>query len=232
VNALNIGLYRDIESAFTELDDPDVHVAIFTGAGRVFCAGRDLKTSASEDPEERAKWVKRALAAIYHCAVPVIAAVNGPAAGAGFVAAILADIIVASDRAMFTMPEIDAGANPSIATILRGFNQFQARAMAFTGERYSPEDMQRMGIVRRVVPHDDLLTETRKLAEIIAAKNPLAMRSAKWSANEVELLFANFEQAYRAIEARVSAATLVTDQAKEAAKAFAEKRGPLFRPES
>jgi enoyl-CoA hydratase len=230
VNALNIGLYKEIAAVFAEIDErvDEIHVAILTGNGRAFCGGRDLKVAGLEDPDERAKWVKAGLGALYHCQVPVIGAINGAAVGVGFVIAVLCDMLIASENAFFAMPEIDAGGNPSVATILRGFNQFQARAMAFTGERYKPEDMYRMGIVRSVVPPDDLMPEARKLAEVLAAKSPLALRSAKWSANEVEALFANFEQAYRAIESKVSAVTLQTPEAKEAAAAFAEKKGPLY----
>jgi enoyl-CoA hydratase len=229
VNALSIPLYRDIASAFGEIDQrtDEIHAAILTGAGRAFCAGRDLKVAGTEDPDERAKWVKAALGSIYHCAVPVVGAVNGAAVGAGLVSAISCDILVASENAFFVMPEIDAGGNPSIAALLRGLNQFQARGLAFLGERHTAEDFYRMGIVRAVLPPEELLPEARRLAGILAAKDPLTLRMAKWSANEVEALFSNFEQAYRAIESRVSAVTMKTDSAKEAAKNFADKRGPL-----
>ena len=229
VNALNIGLYRDIAGAFGEVNErtDEIHAAIFTGAGRAFCGGRDLKMAGSEDPVERAKWVKTGLSAIYHCSVPVIGALNGAAVGVGFVASLLCDILIASETAFFAMPEIDAGGNPSIATVLRGLNQFQARAMAFMGERYYPADLYRMGILKSVVPPEQLMDEALKIAAILVAKSPMALRMAKWSANEVEALFADFEQAYRAIESRVSAETLFTDDAKSAAASFAEGRGPL-----
>lgn len=229
VNALSIGLYRDIASAFNEIDQrlDEIHVAILTGAGRAFCAGRDLKVAGDEDPDERAKWVKAALGSVYHCGVPVIGAVNGAAVGAGLVAAISCDFLVASENAFFVMPEIDAGGNPSIAALLRGINQFQARSLAFLGERHTADEFYRMGIVRAVLPPEQLLPEAMRLAGILAAKDPLTLRMAKWSANEVEALFSNFEQAYRAIESRVSAVTMKTDAAKDAAKEFADKRGPL-----
>jgi enoyl-CoA hydratase len=168
------------------------------------------------------------MGSIYHCKVPVIAAVNGPAMGGGFALAALCDIILASERAVFAMPEIDANANPSVAMLLRGMNQYQARAMAFTGERYSGEDMYRVGVVRSVTAHDDLMTQANELAQVLAAKSPLALRAAKWSANEIELMFADFEQAYRAIESRVSIQLFASDDHKEAAAAFAEKRTPVF----
>ena len=229
VNALSIGLYRDIERVFDDVNGmAGVNVAILTGTGRCFCAGRDLKAAETEDARERARLVKAGLSAVYHCEVPVIAAVNGPAMGAGFCIAALCDIVLSSENAVFGMPEIDAGVNPSVATILRGFNQFQARAMAFTGERYTPEDMYRLGMVRKIVPADELLTEAAALAGILAAKSPLALRSAKWSANEAELLMANFEQVYRSVESRVSDANLNSHDRREAARAFAERRAPVF----
>jgi enoyl-CoA hydratase len=229
VNALSIELYRDIASAFGEINErtDEIHAAVLTGAGRAFCAGRDLKVAGSEDPVERAKWVKAALGSVYHCEVPVIAAVNGAAVGAGLVCAISCDILLASENAFFVMPEIDAGGNPSIATLLRGFNQWQARSVAFLGERHTAEEFHRMGVVRAVLPPDALMDEAMRLAGILAQKNPLALRMAKWSANEVEALFSDFEFAYRAIESRVSAVTLTTDEARTAARDFAEKRGPL-----
>jgi enoyl-CoA hydratase len=112
--------------------------------------------------------------------------------------------------------------------LLRGLNQYQARAMAFTGERVSAAEMQRLGVVRRVVPHEDLRMATSDLADVLAAKSPLALRAARWSANEVELMFDNFERAYRAIESRVSLQLLNSDDHKEASAAFAEKRAAVF----
>jgi enoyl-CoA hydratase len=229
VNALNIGLYRDITGVFDEITarTDDVNVAILTGAGRAFCGGRDLKVAGTEDPAERAKWVKAGLGAVYHCGVPVVAAVNGAAVGVGCVLSMVCDIIIASEAAFWAMPEIDAGANPSVATILRGLNQFQARRMAFMGERYKPADLQRMGILDTIVPAGDLMAEANRVAGVLAAKNPEALRAAKWSANEVEILFSDFEQAYRAIESKVSAVTMQSDRAKESVAAFAAGQGPL-----
>lgn len=202
VNALNMQLCLDIRAAFDEvgIDRDDVNAIILTGEGKCFCAGKDTKVADDEPQRERAEALRAAMAAVYHAEVPVIAAVNGPAIGAGFRMVLQADMVVASTNASFSMPEIDHGLNPSVATMLRGFNQYQAREIAFSGRRYSAEDMVRMGLLRDVQEPGDLLTEARAIATVIAAKSPLAIRAAKWSANEVEIMFRDFESAHRAIE--------------------------------
>jgi enoyl-CoA hydratase len=231
VNALSMGLYRDIASVFGEIAGrtDEIRVAILTGTGRCFCAGRDLKVAEVEPPETRSAAAKASYSAIFHSVVPVIAAINGPAMGAGFLSAMMTDFLIASERAEFGLPEIDAGLNMSIATLLRGFNQFQARYYGFTAERVGPEEMYRIGVVQKVVPHDELLTEARRIGAVLATKSPMALRAAKWSSIEIETMFQNFEQAYRAIESRVSMGLLNTEDRKEAGKAFAEKRAPVFK---
>lgn len=231
VNAISMGLYRDIAAVFAEIATltDDVRVVILTGKGRCFCAGRDLKVSEVEPPETRSAAAKASYSAIFHSVVPVIAAINGPAMGAGFLSALMSDFLIASDRAEFGLPEIDAGLNMSIASLMRGFNQYQARYYGFTAERVGPEEMHRIGIVQKVVPHEELIPETRRIAAILAAKSPMAMRAAKWSSIEVETMFQNFEQAYRAIESRVSMGLLHTEDRREAGRAFAEKRDPVFK---
>lgn len=208
VNALSTALYRDITSVFGEINQrvDEINVAILTGAGRCFCAGRDLKLAETDPQEVRAAASRAGLSAIYHCAVPLIAAINGPAMGAGFAFALLSDFIIAAEQAVFAFPEIDANVNPSVAMLLRGFNQFQARALAFTGERVSPDKLLQMGVVRSVVSAADLLPEAMQLAGVLSAKRPAALRIAKWSANEVELLLGDFEHAHRAIESPASGA--------------------------
>jgi enoyl-CoA hydratase len=215
VNAVTVGVWRDLAAVFAEIADrtSEIRVAILTGAGRCFCGGRDLKLSPLDPPEQRSVLARRGYAAVYHSAVPLIAAVNGPAMGAGCCLALLCDFVIASDRAVFAMPEIDAGLNFSAAMLLRGMNQYQARYLGFTGDRI------------------DLIKEVRITAAKLAAKSPEALRGAKWSANEVEILFADFERAYRAIESRVSIGLMKNDDTKEATRAFAEKRQPVFKTE-
>ena len=228
VNALSMDLYRDIASVFTDVNHmSDVRVAIVTGAGRCFCGGRDIKQADTDPPEERSNCVKAAFGAVYHCEVPVIAAVNGPAMGAGFAIIALSDIIVASEKAIFGLPEIDAGANPGVAAFRRGLNEHQARKLAFTGERISAQELYRLGMADSVVPPAELMPAALKLAAVMAAKSPLLLRKAKWSANETEKMI-DFEQAYRAVESRVTVSLFNTQDSHEAGRAVIEKRPAKF----
>lgn len=230
VNALSMGLYKDIARVFQDISDriEDVRVAIFTGTGKYFCAGRDLKVADADPPEKRSAAVKAAFHAVHHCAVPVVGAVNGPALGGGFTAAAVCDIIIASENAVFGLPEINAGLCGGFTSTRRGLNQYQGRLLYFTGERVPAQEFYRMGMVYKVVPQEALMTEAMKLARVLAGKSPLALRAAKWSANEVEVLN-DFEYAYRAVESRVSLTLVNTEDHKEAVRAFVEKRAPVFK---
>jgi enoyl-CoA hydratase len=230
VNALSMGLYLDIEAAFNEISDPEsgARVAILTGAGKYFCAGRDLKIADDDPPETRSKVVQASFGALYHCAVPVIAAVNGPALGGGLTLVLDCDIVIASEQATFGLPEINAGLCGGMALTRRGFNQYQGRKLYFTGQAVSAAEMYRMGVADSVVEPDRLMAEALELAGVLASKSPLALRAAKWSANEVEKIL-DFEQAYRAIESRVSLGLAKSDDHREAVRAFVEKRAPVFQ---
>lgn len=205
VNALNLQLCRDIGAAFGDIRDAvdEIRVVVLTGEGTCFCAGRDTKVAGQEPKAERARALSGAMSSIYHTEVPVIAAVNGPAIGAGFRMALQCDLILATSGAVFSMPEVDLGLNPSIATMLRGLNQFQSREIAFTGRRYTAAELAAMGLMREVADLDELTVRVRSLATDLAAKSSAALRAAKWSANGVELLFNDFETVHRTVEARI-----------------------------
>lgn len=229
-NALTTQTYREIEAAFEEVGriDSGVRVAVFTAAGKYFCVGRDLKVRDEETEEARNAAIRGAFGAILHCGVPVIAAVNGPALGAGLTMVLDCDIIIASSAATFGLPEIDAGLAGGFAVTRRGFNQYQGRKLYFTGDHMSAAELYRLGVADRVVDPTRLLDEARALASRLAAKSPLALRTAKWSANEVEKLI-DFEQAYRAIEGRLTVALAATEDHREAVAAWREKRAPQFK---
>jgi enoyl-CoA hydratase len=110
----------------------------------------------------------------------------------------------------------------------RAFPQQKARQVAYTAEKVTPQELYRFGAAMKVVAPGELMAEARKVALDLAAKPPLALRAAKWTANEVELMWTDFEMAYRAIEAPTNNMLLNTEDRKEATRAFAEKRKPVF----
>jgi enoyl-CoA hydratase len=231
VNALTIALYDKIADTFDAIGArDDVHCAIFTARGeRAFCAGLDLKEFLAATPEqdpERAKIVRRTFSAVRHCAIPVVAAVNGPALGAGCVLASVCDIRLASPNATFGLPEINVGRCGGGAHMGRHLPQGLLRRMYFTGKPIGAEEAQRFGFVDEIVPAADLIPAAMKLAETIAAKAPLGLRLGKKSLNEIE--FMPVEAGY-AREQEFSTQLMRTEDAREATRAVVEKRAPVFK---
>jgi enoyl-CoA hydratase len=226
VNALTLALFENIFEVFQDLGTSfDVNCVILTGAGtRAFCAGLDLNDSFSATLAEDLKR-RRAYSAVYHCKVPVIAAVNGPALGAGSLLASVCDIRIAADRATFGLPEINVGRCGGGAHHGRLIPQGALRRMFFTGSPISTEEAYRIGLVDQIVKPVELLPAARALSAVIASKSPLGLRLGKKVLNEIESV--PFEEGY-ALEQRYSAKLLETEDAKEAKRALIEKRMPVF----
>ena len=232
VNAQNAQFRNEILEVFDSFNDrEDVRVAVLTGAGKVFCAGADVKERAGiiKSPGDYARHNRLAREyknCIRECAIPVIAAVNGAALGAGFSLATECDIMLASDNAVFGMPEIDVGLAGGAAMLSRLVGKSAGRRILFTGERIPAQEMYRLGVIEACVPREALMDEAMKLARTIAAKSPLAMRLAKQSCNVCE----NMPQrdGYR-FEQDVTVQLSHTEDAKEAQRAFREKRKPVFK---
>ena len=234
VNAIDrptMAKIRDVFRAFN--DDREVRVVIFTAAGdRAFMAGVDLKTVASTERggDQPAGYVvdpsrltRDAMWAITDCAVPVIGAINGPALGAGLAFAACCDILVASENATFGTTEINVGLLGASAHLSLLVGRYKAREMFFTGEQVPAAELQRLGVVRSVVPRDRLLPVAEELAATLAEKSPIALRLAKESMNRVEHL--PFKEAYRT-EQDYTARLLRFEDSAEARQAFLEKRDP------
>jgi enoyl-CoA hydratase len=230
VNALTLSAYAELATVFRETSlRNDVHCVLFTGAGKNFCAGLDLNeflAAKAEDDAHRARIVRETFAAIRHCALPVIAAVNGPALGAGAVLAAVSDIRIASDRATFGMPEINVGRCGGGAHLGRLVTQGMLRLMAFTGEHISAADAYRAGLVEQVVPPRRLLPTARELAELIASKSPTGLRLMKESLNQIETL--PVDAGYE-LEQSYSTRLMASEDAREAVRAVVEKRNPVFK---
>jgi enoyl-CoA hydratase len=231
VNAITLAHYQRLGEVFGDLGRThDVNCVILTAAGtRAFCAGLDLhefRDAKVEDDNRRAEIVRATFAAIRGCHVPVIAAVNGPARGAGTALAAVSDIRVASEKADFGMPEIDIGRCGGGAHLGRLIGQGRLRRMFFTGQPVDAQEAYRIGLVDEVVPAEDLMAAATRLAAVIAAKSPLGLRIGKEALNAVE--FMDMEEGY-AVEQRHSTRLMATADAREATRATLEKRPPRFQ---
>ncbi len=221
-----------IRDAFVSLNDRrDVRAAVFTAAGdRAFMAGADLNsygranesTLATElvDPGLTAR---EALWSITDCAVPVIAAVNGPAIGAGVAFAACCDIIVAAEHATFATAEINVGLLGASSQLSLMVGRHKAREMFLLGEAVTAAELQRLGAVRAVVPPPQLLPTAMEIAATLAAKSPIALRLAKESMNRVEFL--PLKDAYRTEQDYTNRLATFADSA-EARAAYLERRQP------
>ncbi|WP_084402696.1 enoyl-CoA hydratase-related protein [Cupriavidus sp. amp6] len=231
VNALTLELYEQIADLFENLGtNLDVHCAVFTAEGsRAFCAGLDLNEFLSAKPEDdpaRAATVRRTFSAVYRCPIPVIAAINGPALGAGSVLATVCDIRIASSTARFGMPEINIGRCGGAAHHGRLIPQGALRRMYFTGEPINAQEALRLGLIDEIVEPDRLMPTAMKLAQTIAAKSPLGLRYAKRALNDIESM--SLEAAYEH-EQSYSTRLMYTEDAREATRASVEKRAPIFK---
>jgi enoyl-CoA hydratase len=230
VNALALETYDEIARSFETVgDDPAVRCVVLTGAGeRAFSAGADLKSVSEATPETteaRARAARRMFEAIRHAALPVVAAVNGAALGAGLVMASVCDVIVASEAARFGLPEIDVGLMGGTKHLGRVVPLAVMRWMAFTGARVDGHFLARFGAVHEVVASDRLLGAALAIADAVAAKSPAAIRMMKQMVDLTEELPVapgyHAEQLATMIMAR-------HPDAKEAARAAFEKRKPRF----
>lgn len=198
VNAVSHTMQLELRELFDGLGKGrDVNAVVLAGAGdRAFCGGIDLKemsatpAPASELPVETTinpGWEWRAAQhSIRHCSVPVIAAVERPAIGAGFGLVGVCDLIIASETATFGLTEINVGLLGGASKALRLLGPHKARMMMFTGRMQTAEDMYRLGAVEEVVPAGAALAFARDLAREIAQKSPLAIRLAKESVVRIE----------------------------------------------
>lgn len=231
VNALNANARQQLTDIFDEITDrDDVRVAILTGAGDIFCGGADLKDRPSTAKPgsfgKHNRITREAGNSIRECAKPVIAAINGPAIGSGLGMASACDIMLASDNAYVSMPEINVGLAGGAALLEQIFGRSRMRRMMFTGMKVSAAELYRLGVIEAAVPRDQLMGAAMEIAEEIAGKSPMGIRVLKQSANMAGLMSPRdtyrFEQNYTVELSR-------TEDAKEAQRAFIEKRKPQFK---
>ena len=232
-NALNEALLRELEASLRRLEeDPAARAVVLRGAGeRAFCAGADLKQVADRGTTLQARESFGGLARIRELMArmrtPVIAQVHGYALAGGCGLAAGADIVVASDDAVFGLPEIKVGLLPLIvmAPILRAVGRKRGLLMILTGEPVSAREAYEMGLVSRVVPRFDLERVVGDLARTLAGFSPTALGLAKEAASTVPDM--EYGAALRYLRELITLVAL-SDDAREGIAAFFEKRPPRF----
>jgi len=234
LNAMNTAMGEELLACFRgPAAGADVRAVVFTGAGdRAFCVGADLKErDGMSDETWRAQHVifEQAAMAILRCPAPVIAAVEGFALGGGWEMALLADFIVASESAVFALPEVTRGIFPGVGGtqyLPRTVGGPLAKEIIFTGRRVPAEEARAMGLVNHVVPGGQARARALEIAATIADNGPVAVRQAKkaiaWGA-ETDL----WTGLALSIEAYNN--TVTTEDRLEGVRAFNEKRKPRFQ---
>jgi enoyl-CoA hydratase len=230
-NAQNAQMRGELIQVFDSFNDnDDVKCAIVTGKGKIFCAGADLNERPNLGATPGAYWkhnrlVREASNSIIECSKPVIAAVNGPAMGAGFGLMNSCDIWVASNTAFFSMPEINVGLAGGTAMLQSVFGKSRARRMFFTGMKVTADEMYRLGLIEASLPPDELMPYVMEIATDIASKAPLALSYAKQAAQVTAVM--PRREGYR-FEQNMTVALGKTEDTAEALKAFKEKRKPVY----
>jgi 2-(1,2-epoxy-1,2-dihydrophenyl)acetyl-CoA isomerase len=240
LNALNDQLRLKMEKALTEASaDDEVRVVVITGNGRAFCTGLDLadldKRSLSgitrHGQLDDLGWVGRQALGIVHCDKPVIAAINGVAAGAGFALALASDLRLMSERARVTAGYIRRGLSPDAGMsyfLPRLVGQTRAAELIFTGREIYPDEAVRIGLVNEVFPDDEFHERVMVFAKQLASGPPIALTLSK------RLLAASLETDLVTLLKQEFAAIKVcfgTKDVQEGMAAFLEKRKPNFRGE-
>ena len=232
VNALTRVLNDELTLALDRISEMDeVRVVILTGAGKVFCAGADLKGRASliKNPGDllaHSRRTRECFHAIRECAKPVICAINGAALGSGLAMAASSDILIASENASLGLPEVDVGLLGGCRHAMRLFSHSRLRRMMLTGMRVSGEELYRLGIVEACTPPENLMVVANEIAASIASKSPLSTSMGKHTLNVIEDM--SLRDGYR-YEQDMTAIISKTDDAKEAQLAFMEKRLAIFK---
>ena len=228
LNALNAKVLQDFaKQVRAAAADPDVRALVVTGEGqKAFIAGADIKEMSTKTPAEARHFTKLgqdAISTLEACGKPVIVAVNGFAFGGGLELAMAGDIILASDKAVFGLPEVTLGIHPGFGgtqRLPRYVGMQRAKELVYTGRRFDAREAQAYGLVLEVVPAAGLMARARELANAIAQNAPIALglaKSAMDRAPDVDL------QTGLLYELEAVAQCFATEDQKGAMHAFATK---------
>jgi len=231
VNAQTTEMMEALTAAFDGFNDSkDVRVVVLTGAGKIFSAGADLKNRIKTGTEPGKRWghlrrVRETFYSVMECEKPVIAAVNGPALGAGMVLASSCDMMIASEAANFGLPEIDVGLMGGARHAMEIFGRSLTRRMIFTGYRVPASELYRLGIIEACTSPEELMPTAMAMAREIAKKSSYAIRTAKRTVGTIGNL--SVRDGYR-FEQNMTAEVAFHKDSKESMAAFVEKRAANY----
>ena len=234
LNAVSTSMERSIRRALNDISkDKSIKVLILTGTGRGFSAGTDINNGLPAlykmSEKELAEGMRSTALGFYDISKPTIAAINGVTAGVGLAMALLCDMRIASEKATFTPGYVRMGLTPDVAsTYLLPRLVGTARAMEFmiTGDLIDAAEAYRIGMLNKVVPEEELMKTARELATKIARGAPIAIELTK---QDIRRSAHNSIEQQIELEASTFYTCLQTEDHKEAAKAFLEKRRPEFK---
>ncbi|MFC1921064.1 enoyl-CoA hydratase/isomerase family protein [Chloroflexota bacterium] len=232
-NAVDLETWQGIQEAMYDFrDDPDVWVGIVTGAGeKAFCAGADVGETLSFMKENRSsKWSWPATPALgLELWKPLVAAINGYAFGGGLEIALACDIRIASENARLGTPEVTLGLIPGwggTQRLPRMIPWCKAAELVLMGKQIDAQEAYRIGLVNKVVPHEELMSTAREWAETICQAGPMGVRAAKEAM--IRGASMTLEDGLR-LENALLADVFSTEDFKEGTSAFLEKRKPDFK---
>jgi len=232
LNALNAALISELAAALDDFEaDPEIGAIVLTGSEKAFAAGADVKEMAAKNYPEiyLEDFITRGWERVGQCRKPVVAAVAGFALGGGCEIAMMCDIVVAADTARFGQPEITLGTMPGAGgtqRLTRFVGKAKAMDLCLTGRMMDAAEAERAGLVSRIVPAADLLSEAIKIADRIAEMSrPIAMMVKEAVNRAYETTLAEGVR----FERRLFHSTFATADQKEGMTAFVEKRKAAFR---
>lgn len=239
MNALNPEMFRGLAEFWPEFDaDDELHVAILTGAGRAFCAGRDLvRATVMEDEQIRARMRLEAGETGAGFSAdrvwkPVIAAINGWCLAGGFALALSCDFRIMAEGARIGSMAVRRGLVPGggqVQRLMRYVPFGKALELLLRGNHIDADEAYRIGLANAVVPPDQLMPTARAWAEEMVANAPLALRATKRAAYEGALDAQGTFRSGMQLESQLYVDVLQSEDAAEGTRAFAEKRQPVYR---